>query len=110
MATKKTLEQLEAEAKRAEQHAKELRKQIQKQTQAEQAKQRAKLLDELVKTAEERRRKPEEYLRDATALYDGFRKLAERYGCTPGELWDYIRSDAQVLGYVMMHMPAPEEE
>lgn len=51
MAKKKTIEQLEAEAKKAEAKAKALREQAKKQTQAEEAK----LNTEIVKAAEELR-------------------------------------------------------
>lgn len=49
MAKKKTIEQLEAEAKRAEARAKALREQAKKQTQAEEAKLNA----EIIKAVEE---------------------------------------------------------
>lgn len=49
MAKKKTIEQLEAEAKRAEQRAKELRAKAKRQTQAEEAKLNA----EIIKAIEE---------------------------------------------------------
>ena len=94
MANKKSLEQLQAAAIKAELRAKEIRKQIAAQTKAEEAKHRAKVLEKLLEMAKAREMEPEEYLETAAHYFDECREVARMYSCKPEELLGYIRQHA----------------
>lgn len=98
---KKTIAELEAEARKAEARARELRKQAAKITKAEEAKKRAETFARLEQLASDRNMDADEYLNrieNMGKVMDAIATTAKKYGCGWNELLRYIGSDEQV-GY-----------